>query len=113
MGNRTCKQRPKAQNLDQIFPAQSDFELDWKDEQSILRRTAINCLHNYALGKMEESLVDQSSCASKRRKKTASLKFAELLVRTEVFEWPDIGLVPIDSSKTSTDISIFISQDLP
>jgi hypothetical protein len=114
MGNRVCmQQHQQTQDLDHLFPGQADFELDWSNEKSIMHRTAINCLHNYALGKMEASIVNHTNSARKKRSKNkGSLKFDEKIERIFVYSCYDIGLVPIHNVEKSSETSQAQSQDL-
>jgi hypothetical protein len=90
MGNRASKRKRAATEPEvasDIFPAQSDVDLDWNDEGSIHRRTALNCLHNYALGKIEEqSLPAPGKDDRKRPPQKPSLTFADQIEQTNVYE---------------------------
>ena len=88
MGNRACKRkRPAKEVANDTFPAQSDLDVDWNDEGSIHRRTALNCLHNYALGKIEEKhLPAPEKDDRKRITPKPSLKFADQIEQTNFYE---------------------------
>jgi hypothetical protein len=88
MGNSACKRQRPAEVPSDIFPAQSDVDLDWNDEGSIHRRTALNCLHNYALGKIEEQSLParEKQVDRKRLPQKQSIKFADQIEQTKVYE---------------------------
>lgn len=92
MGNRICRSHAESdEESTEAFPAQAGLDLDWNDEASVHRRTAMNCLDNYALGKIvEESLVDpKGSNLRKPKKNVASLKFADQLEQAPIFEYSE------------------------
>ncbi len=93
MGNRACKRkRPATEVANDTFPAQSDLDVDWNDEGSIHRRTALNCLHNYALGKIEEQSLPSPQAEKDDRKRLPrkpSLKFADQIEQTNFYEIPE------------------------
>ena len=67
-------------------------EVDWEDEKSVCHRSAMNCLHNYALGKMCEDRLMESKdavyCDRRMFRRTdsgKSLTFADNLEETFVF----------------------------
>ena len=66
-------------------------EVDWEDESSVHHRSAINCLHNYALGKMCENrlVVSKAEVDDRRMIRRSdsgkSLTFADALEETFVF----------------------------
>jgi hypothetical protein len=83
MGNRGFKgniERPTVS-----FPAQNQLDLDWNDEESIHHRTAMNCLDNYALGKIDEGSLESNASTKKRRLHNCALKFAEQLEHAIVY----------------------------
>jgi hypothetical protein len=88
MGNLSSKrQRASTEVTDSAFPAQSDVNVDWNDEGSIHRRTALNCLHNYALGKIvEQNLPITEKDDRKRQPRKPSLKFADQIEQTNIYE---------------------------
>jgi hypothetical protein len=92
MGNSACKRQRPAEVPGDIFPAQSDVDLDWNDEGSIHRRTALNCLHNYALGKIEEQSLParEKQVDRKRLPQKQSLQFADQIEQTNVYEKVEI-----------------------
>ena len=84
MGNRGFKSQTERPTVS--FPAQGQLELDWNDEASIRHRTAMNCLDNYALGKIDEESFENSSVVKrKRRLHQCALKFAEELEQAIVY----------------------------
>ncbi len=84
MGNRGIKSQIERPTVS--FPAQAQLELDWNDVESIHHRTAMNCLDNYALGKIDqESLENSSVVTRKRRLHQSALKFAEQLEQAIVY----------------------------
>jgi hypothetical protein len=84
MGNRGFKSQIERPIVS--FPAQEHMELDWNDEASIHHRTAMNCLDNYALGKIDEECLENSTAVSrKRRLHQCALKFAEQLEQAIVY----------------------------
>ncbi len=87
MGNRVSQRERPAEVANDIFPTQSDMDLDWNDEGCIHRRTALNCLHNYALGKIvEQSLLAPGKSDRKRQPRKLSLKFADQIEQTTAYE---------------------------
>ncbi len=71
-------------------------DVDWEDEKSVHHRSAMNCLHNYALGKMcEHRLVDSKPEHEDERRifrrtdSGKSLTFADALEETFVFACND------------------------
>jgi hypothetical protein len=97
--------------------------LDWGNEESVDHRSAMNCLHNYALGKME--------CESRKRKPSSkihhcvakadaesrkSLRFSENLEQTIGFDsalsWTST-CSPSPSSERSnfSEDELFFSSD--
>jgi hypothetical protein len=91
MGNICRTQTESDEEQPEAFPAQSGLELDWNDEASVHRRTVMNCLDNYALGKIvEESLVDsRGGNARKPKKNIPNLKFADQLEQTSVHDYSE------------------------
>ncbi len=73
-------------------------EVDWEDETSVHHRSAMNCLHNYAIGKMcEKRLVDskaddEDQRVIRRSDSRKSLTFADALEETFVFVKSDASL---------------------
>jgi hypothetical protein len=80
---------------DDVRPSDSSSsrkaEVDWEDERSVHHRSAMNCLHNYALGKMcENRLVESKSEPGepqiiRRSDSGKSLTFADALEETFIF----------------------------
>jgi hypothetical protein len=59
-----------------------DLDVDWSNEESVRYLSAINCLHNYAIGKSSEhDLVQNGDNGVRERKpsKKMFLSFAETL----------------------------------
>ena len=90
MGNWFCRERnhPIDKKALILFPAQNALDLDWNDEASIHHRTAMNCLDNYALGKIvEESLIDIERGSSRKTRTTdICLKFADEIEESGQYE---------------------------
>jgi hypothetical protein len=87
-------------------------EVNWEDENSVHHRSAMNCLHNYALGKMcENRLVGpetEDRRIIRRSDSGKSLTFADALEETFVFVNSDtspqarLGCVDDHSSSESS-----------
>jgi hypothetical protein len=86
MGNRACKGQIESKARPPVlFPAQAQLELDWNDEKTIYHRTAMNCLDNYALGKIDEESLENDTGKRKTRQEKCALQFAEQLEQTIIF----------------------------
>ena len=59
---------------------------DWEDDDAVHHRSAMNSLHNYAVGKMpsEESSVCKTSDPKKKWIKKSPIRFAEVLENTMI-----------------------------
>jgi hypothetical protein len=63
MGNRCIRPEPEErfETLNREKPEQPIIAVDWSDENSVHHRSAMNSLHNYALGKMANLETSESS----------------------------------------------------
>ncbi len=78
MGNAACYRGCEVKTNDS-FPLQEEIDVDWSDEGSIHQRSAVNSLHNYALGKMVEDNLAPRGTPRKRSRilKRRRIKFVE------------------------------------
>ena len=96
------------------WPAQQSHEknkssvVNWEDESSVVHQSAINCLHNYALGKMGQAqqedaskCVDQMKAIDISRRSFKALTFSDNL--EETFSFVEFATFDEDtSSKTAS-----------
>jgi hypothetical protein len=80
-------------------------DVDWNDENSVHHRSAMNCLHNYALGKMtinktsdaDDSLSAEPCTRTIRRTDSGkSITFADNLEQTFVFMNTESSPAPVE-----------------
>ena len=78
MGNHVCHRGCEVLPSNN-FPVQEELTVDWEDESSVHQRSAINSLHNYALGKFGEKNLPKRPKTRKRSQslKHLKIKFAE------------------------------------
>ena len=71
-------------------------DIDWSNEESIRYLSAINCLHNYAVGKSTEHEMvqhaDKSMKPSNKPSKKMFLSFAETLEQIQVLDADAVSL---------------------
>jgi hypothetical protein len=106
---------------DDVRPSDSSrhrkAEVNWDDENSVHHRSAMNCLHNYALGKMCENRLEDTKVGFgegrmiKRSDSGKSLTFADALEETFVFGSNDTSpqvsrLGCVDDPSCSSDSSV-------
>jgi hypothetical protein len=73
MGNKCIRGDARAKFCEdegELEGQQQKAEVDWSDERDVNRRSAMNSLHNYAIGKMDES--EDSDSNSKKLKKRST-----------------------------------------
>ncbi len=73
---------PSILRLNQYDHEQEVLSLDWSDEKAISYHIAVNCLHNNAVGKMQEFCVEYDGLCQrpehrKSTQKKKSLKFMD------------------------------------
>lgn len=100
---------------------QRKTEVDWEDESSVHHRSAMNCLHNYALGKMSEiKLIDPNDSLPtdhdrrmvRRTDSGKSITFADDLEQTFVFINTDASPQFLESQCEDHSSSDSSSDDL-
>jgi hypothetical protein len=67
-------------------------DIDWSNEESIRYLSAINCLHNYAVGKSTEHEMVQHADKSIKPSKKMFLSFAETLEQIQVLDADAVSL---------------------
>ncbi len=63
--------------------------LDWSNEETLRYLSAINCLHNYAIGKLNENELTENGEIHLRRNRPSKkicLSFAEALEEIQLFD---------------------------
>mmetsp|Transcript_47068 Transcript_47068/g.125161 ORF Transcript_47068/g.125161 Transcript_47068/m.125161 type:complete len:178 (-) Transcript_47068:470-1003(-) len=93
---------------------------DWDDENSVHHRSAMNSLHNYALGKMTHLANDEpqkspkfNRTTSSRSSRSLSIKFADELHQSILFERPSIDFCSDDGQPGFTNDCQGVSIPLP
>mmetsp|Transcript_20275 Transcript_20275/g.56160 ORF Transcript_20275/g.56160 Transcript_20275/m.56160 type:complete len:122 (-) Transcript_20275:205-570(-) len=117
MGNRASAVSSSTEQFEESYESYGSDEaekmerkkdVDWSDESSVHHYSAINCLHNYALGKMaEEGLKKITSDDGEKRSYrksdlSKSLTFAESLEETIIISSRD-GHIDEHASSDSSD----------
>jgi hypothetical protein len=100
-------------------------QIDWSSESSVRHRSAINCLHNYAIGKISEAnqkvdnkelldADDPKSHPNKHKLQTCQLRFSQHLEQEYVI---DREYLSLDAGRNSDDPQIpleaFFEQSSP
>ena len=105
MGNRCMRLAYDVDDLQPDHVARSvDFEevaVDWSDENSVHHRSAINSLHNYALGKMGHLKEEDSG----------SIRTTSSLQRNGLILWQSISRTSTAGSRPRS-LSISFASDL-
>ena len=86
--DRICRKKHNTRQTYSANNSEIGFEdgmvvVDWNDDESVKHRSAMNCLHNWAIGKMSQNdRLARSKSSSKRSMSNASIKFADILENT-------------------------------